>query len=109
MRIKKAEYIKDYKIKLFFSDGVNKIVDFAPILTNKRKLFVPLSDLEYFKNFHVDEITICWPNELDFAPEYLYEMGVEVKKEVKKTSRRHIPKKSSSGGHSKASIAAKSR
>jgi Protein of unknown function (DUF2442) len=77
MIVKKAEYIKDYKIKLLFSDGVTKVVDFEPFLTSTRKIIAPLLDTEYFKSFYVDEITICWPNGLDFAPELLRKMGVE--------------------------------
>jgi hypothetical protein len=83
MIVKKAEYIKDYKIKLHFSDGVSKIVDFKPFLTSTRKIITPLIDTDYFKSFYVDEITICWPNGLDFAPELLHDIGVDVQAEKK--------------------------
>lgn len=59
MRIKRAEYVKGYEIKLLFSDGITKIVDFKPLLNPERKICVPLLDLDYFKSFYVDEITIC--------------------------------------------------
>lgn len=84
MRVKKATYVKDYKISLLFSDGITKVVDFEQFLTFERKLFIPLQDLKYFKDFYVDEITICWPNGLDFSPDVLYEIGKEVKKTDKK-------------------------
>ena len=71
------------KIKLLFSDGITKIVDFAPFLKSTRKLITPLQDEDYFKKFYVDEITICWPNGLDFAPELLYNMGKDFKNEKK--------------------------
>ncbi len=32
MRVKKAEYVKDYKIKMLFSNGVAKVIDFKPFL-----------------------------------------------------------------------------
>ena len=83
MIVKKAEHIKDYKIKLLFSDGVTKIVDFKPFLTSTRKIIAPLLDTEYFKSFYVDEITICWPNGLDFAPDLLYKIGVDIQVETK--------------------------
>lgn len=84
MRIKNAEYVGGYKINLLFNDGITKVVDFKQFLSTKRKLLLPLSDLDYFKSFCLDEITICWPNGLDFSPDVLYEIGEEVKvKELK--------------------------
>jgi hypothetical protein len=62
MRVKKAEYVRDYKIKIVFSDGAIKIVDFKPFLKDAKNLFIPLLDIEYFKNFSVDDTTISWPN-----------------------------------------------
>lgn len=78
MIVKKAEYVKEYKIKLLFSDDVSKIVDFKPFIKSTRKIIAPLLDRDYFKRFYVDEITICWPNGLDFAPDLLYKIGVDV-------------------------------
>ena len=85
MRVKNATYVRDYEISLLFSDGVTKIVDFKPFLISERKIFIPLHNLEYFKDFHVDEITICWPNGLDFSPDVLYEVGESTEKNAKKT------------------------
>lgn len=78
MRVKKAEYVNEYKIKLVFSDGVAKIVDFKQFLKDAKNLFIPLLDIEYFKRFAVDDTTICWPNEVDFCPDVLYEIGKEI-------------------------------
>lgn len=83
MIVKKAEYFKEYKIKLLFSDGVTKVVDFKPFLTSTRKIISPLIDIQYFKNFNVDGITICWPNGLDFSPDLLYEIGEQILEKVK--------------------------
>ena len=80
MRIKKAEYVGGHKINLLFNDGITKVVDFKRFLSTTRKLLLPLSDLDYFKSFCLDEITICWPNGLDFSPDVLYEIGKEIKK-----------------------------
>lgn len=83
MIIKKAEYVRENKIKLLFSDGIIKVVDFSPFLSSTRKIIEPLLDADYFKKFYVDEITICWPNGLDFAPELLYKIGKDLQKEKK--------------------------
>jgi hypothetical protein len=94
MRVKKAEYVKDYKVKLLFSDGITKVVDFKHFLNSTRKLIAPLIKEDYFKSFFVDEITICWPNGLDFSPDVLYEIGKEIptKKQQPKTKIRPIRK-----------------
>jgi len=83
MRVKKAEYMSEYKIKLLFSDGVTKIVDFKPFLEDAKNLFIPLLDIEYFKSFAVDDTTISWPNEVDFCPDVLYEIGKDVQEQKK--------------------------
>ncbi len=88
MRVQKAEYVKDYKIKIFFSDGEVKVVDFWPFLEDAKNLFTPLLDFEYFKNFSVDDTTICWPNEVDFCPDVLYEAGKDIKEKTKPIPRR---------------------
>ncbi len=85
MRVKKAEYVKEYKIKLLFSDGVTKIVDFKPFLKGAKNLFIPLLDIKYFKSFAVDDTTISWPNEVDFCPDVLYEKGEDVLEGPQKT------------------------
>lgn len=81
MKVKKAEYFKEYKIKMTFNDGVVKIVDFKPFLKDAKGLLIPLLDLEYFKSFVVDDTTICWPNEVDFCPDVLYEAGKEIREQ----------------------------
>ena len=98
MRIKKAEYIDGHKIKLLFNDGITKVVDFEQFLSTTRKLLIPLLDLDYFKSFCLDEITICWPNGLDFSPDSLYEIGKDIqeqKKPVKAKPRIGIQRKKS--------------
>ena len=76
IEIKKAEYISEYKIRLWFNNGAVKDVDLSDSL--KGNVFVPLQDKEYFKRFTIRFNTIEWENGADFAPEYLYEKGVTV-------------------------------
>ena len=81
MRVKKAIYVKDYKIKLLFSDGITKIIDFKTFLKEAKNLLLPLLDLDYFKRFSVDDTTISWPNEVDFCPDVLYQIGKEIEEQ----------------------------
>lgn len=75
MRVKQANYIDEYKIEILFSNGISKIVDFSKFLKTAKHVFIPLKDISYFKKFIVDEITLSWPNDADFDPALLYEMG----------------------------------
>lgn len=66
----KAEYVNNYKVRLWFNDHVVKVVDLLPSL--KGIVFEPLKNLDYFKRFTVKYNTLEWENGADFAPEYLY-------------------------------------
>lgn len=74
LEIIKAEYIDNYRIKLWFNDGKVKIVDLADSLNGL--VFEPLRELEFFRKFTIKFNTIEWENGADFAPEYLYEIGL---------------------------------
>ena len=74
IKVIKAEYIKDYILRLTFNDGAVKLCDFLPLA--QEGIFQKLKDLEYFKHFALDPWTVDWNNEIGFAPEYLYEVGI---------------------------------
>ena len=76
LEVVKAEYLNDYRIKLWFNNQVVKVVDLANSLNVE--VFRPLKDLEYFKRFTIKFNTIEWENGADLAPEYLYETGTVV-------------------------------
>lgn len=66
-----AKYISDYKIRVTFDNGEQKIADFSKWL--RGGVFEPLKDKKYFRKFFVDGWTISWSNGADIAPETLYE------------------------------------
>ena len=70
---------KDYELRITFSDGVVKEVDLVGELHGE--IFEPIKDPEVFKQVRVntETNTIEWPNGADFAPEFLYEIGREIK------------------------------
>ena len=78
LHIVKSEYLKDYAVQLTFNDGVVKLVDLHDELYGE--IFEPLKDVSFFGQGAVNEETktVEWPNGADFAPEFLYEIGVEV-------------------------------
>src|ERR1051326_1651169 len=69
IRVVAAEYVRDYLIRLTFSDGNTKVVDFSQWLHGE--VFRPLSDKRQFKRFFLAGGTVCWPNGADIAPETL--------------------------------------
>ena len=76
LEVVKAQYLNEYKIKLWFNNDVVKIVDLSTSLNGEA--FIPLKDADCFKSFSIRFNTIEWENGADFAPEYLYEIGTIV-------------------------------
>lgn len=71
-----AEYLKEYKLSCVFNDGYTATVDLeAAIFNDHRPIFAPLKQQACFKTFTICWNTICWDNEADFAPEFLYELA----------------------------------
>ena len=76
LEIVSAKYLGAYNILLRFNTGYQAAVDLEPtIFRETRTIFAPLRDVNYFKAFSVKLNTICWENEADFAPEFLYELA----------------------------------
>ena len=74
IEVTKADYLDGYRVKLLFNNGETKIADLSQSLNGA--VFAPLKDIEFFKRFTIKFNTIEWENGADFAPEYLYEIGV---------------------------------
>jgi hypothetical protein len=68
-----AEYLEDYKLKIWFANGKSGIVDFTNYI-RKGGIFAKLARLENFKQFAVNQElgAITWDGEIDIAPETLY-------------------------------------
>lgn len=72
-KLKSAEYVRGYTVRLLFADGRQADVDFESELWGE--VFEPLKDEGVFRAFRLDEElnTIVWACGADFAPEFLYE------------------------------------
>ncbi len=79
LHVTSVRYIKDYKLEIGFSDGAEKEVNLEKELYGE--VFEPLKDKAVFRQVYLDEETrtIAWPNGADLAPEYLYEIGKDVR------------------------------
>ena len=80
LHVTHVAYLKDYQLRLEFNDGKVKDLDLKDELYGE--IFEPLRELEFFRKVSVnpDTGTIQWPNGADFAPEFLYEIGNEIRK-----------------------------
>ncbi len=72
-RIRKAEPVRDFVVRLEFSDGSSKEVDLTMYLHGP--IFAPMrDDPAVFRSIRVDSQlgTIVWPNGADIDPDVLY-------------------------------------
>ena len=76
LEVTQAKYLDNYKLLIMFNNGVQKTVDLRNELNGS--IFSPLKQLDYFKNFRIKYNTVEWENGADYAPEYLYEIGVSM-------------------------------
>jgi hypothetical protein len=70
VRVVEAEYVKAHQIRLTFTDGTKKVVNFSRWFHGE--VFKPLASKREFRRFFVAGGTVCWPNGADIAPETLY-------------------------------------
>jgi hypothetical protein len=64
----------DYTLELLFSTGEHRLFDMKPYLD--RGVFTKLKDLTIFKRAYVAFDTVCWPDNLDIAPETLFDRSI---------------------------------
>jgi len=78
-----AELKNGYNIFVEFNDGTKGTIDFKKIFEeDHREIIRELLDKNLFNTVKVNLNTLCWDNEVDFAPEYLYEQIESLEKKV---------------------------
>ena len=79
LHVTQIKAVTPFELQLEFSDGTVKRVDLSNELSGE--VFQPLRDPEFFKQAAINPETgtVEWPNGADFAPEFLFEIGQEVK------------------------------
>lgn len=64
--VTRAEYVKDYQVKIIFNDGVEKIVDFGSFLQKKpHPQHNKYKDVNIFKGFKIENGNIVWGDNWD--------------------------------------------
>lgn len=66
----------NFHLELKFSTGETRLFDARPYLD--KGIFSRLQDPALFKQAYVAFDTVCWPGNLDIAPETLYDRSVAV-------------------------------
>jgi hypothetical protein len=62
---------EDYQLEIEFSNGEVRLFDAKPYL--EKGVFQALKDPARFRQAYVAFDTVCWPGNLDIAPETLYD------------------------------------
>ena len=66
----------DFHLELTFDTGERKVFDVKPYLD--KGVFRRLQDIQLFKQAYVGGGTACWPQDLDIAPETLYDRSTSL-------------------------------
>lgn len=66
----------DFCLELWFNTGEHRCFDARPYLN--RGVFVRLQNIALFKQAFVALDTVCWPGDLDIAPETLYDRSIPI-------------------------------
>ena len=79
LHVTRIRDVTPFELELEFSDGTVKSVDLSKELYGE--VFQPLQDPVFFKQAAINPETgtVEWPNGADFAPEFLFEIGHEIK------------------------------
>jgi hypothetical protein len=67
-----AKHIIDYQVWIKFDDGKSGKINLIDEIWGE--VFEPLKDINYFRNFKIENDTLSWKNEVDLAPDFLYEL-----------------------------------
>jgi len=71
---------ENYQLEIEFNNGEVRLFDVRPYLD--KGIFTQLRDPQLFARAYVAFDTVCWPNDLDIAPETLYVQSMPVSRGV---------------------------
>lgn len=71
--VTKVQPLKNHILQVTFSSGEVKLFDVKPYLD--KGIFTKLQDENFFNKAYVGYDTVCWPGNLDIAPETLFDLG----------------------------------
>ncbi len=76
--VKNVKAGKDYSLLLTFANGERKVYDARPLL--EKPICAKLKNLGFFLRAKAQFGTVVWDEDIDIAPEHLYECSVSLEK-----------------------------
>ncbi|MFC1607559.1 DUF2442 domain-containing protein [Candidatus Latescibacterota bacterium] len=67
-------YVDGYRLQISFKDGSNGVVDFSSY-ADRGGVFSSFSDMDFFRRVFIDHGVLCWPGDVDIAPETIYSLA----------------------------------
>ena len=67
---------EDYTLLITFADGSKRVYNALPLLN--KAIFADLKSLPFFLKARASGDTVIWNDDIDIAPEHLYECSVPV-------------------------------
>jgi len=83
IKIIKINYLGDFKVALYFSDGLEGIFDGKSLFQRQGSLLEPIKDENYFRKVYIDAGALSWPHGLELSPVSLWKKSVKSKADKK--------------------------
>lgn len=74
--VKSVEPREDYSMLLTFENGEKRVYDARPLLS--KPICSELNNLSFFMGARAMHGTVVWSDDVDIAPEHLYECSIPV-------------------------------
>jgi hypothetical protein len=72
--VTKVKPLKDYKLEVEFIDGTHGFVEMEHrVMSSEAGVFAQLMDKTIFSQVHLEYGAVTWPNEIDLAPDAMYD------------------------------------
>ena len=75
--VRKVQPQVDYNLLLTFANGEKRVYDASPLLGED--IYSQLKNKDFFLKARAECGTVVWSDDVDIAPEHLYECSVPVK------------------------------
>jgi len=73
IKLRQAEYLDGYRLRLFFSDHQYGDWDFSELAHRDAPMVQPLRDITYFKSYFLELGALCWNNGLELSAGSLHQ------------------------------------
>src|SRR3989304_1232612 len=72
--VTKVKPLEDYKLEVEFIDGTHGFVKMEHrVMSSEAGVFAKLMDINTFNQAHIEYGAVTWPNEIDLAPDAMYD------------------------------------